>query len=699
MAILLKNTFMYNLFITCAMRNLLFVFGILFTSLHLGAQQAPDFTVTDTEGQVHHLYADYLNQGKTVMIKIFFTTCPPCNSIAPLMEPFYQEWGAGDYDVEFFEMTDKTFDTNSLVEAYANQYNETFPAISMQGGSIAAVQPYKNGTFGQWFGTPTFVVIAPDGSVQFDVSGNGNQGTIDAVDAAISATGALKPGQQIPIAPDFTVTDNNGQVHNLYDDYLDQGKTVVLEVFNTTCSPCNSIAPLLQPLNEEWGGGSGDVVFLALSDQVSDNNSLVFAHQENYNQTFPGVSNEGGSVSAVQPYKNGTFGPWVAAPTFSVIAPDGTVEFDIRGANNQATIDAIDAAITATGATQPIAPTLAPDFTVTDINGGVHHLYADYLNQGKSVLLEVFYTTCPPCNSIAPLLEPFYQEWGAGNNDVEFFLMTDKNADNNSLVTAYHQNYNETFPAISKDGGSLNAVQPYKNGSFGPWSGTPTFVVIAPDGSVQYDVDGPNNEATIDAIDAALLATGAIKPSQENPVSVTGQVQFLTGSAGVSGAYVQIIDDNNTVIEQDTSDANGGFTFQVLLSEVQPDWKVKVVKEGNPTNGVSAIDLVLIQKHLLFVTPFVDPLSKIAADANTSGTISSLDIVSMLKLLLGISSNFPNQQTWVTFPADTDLGVPTQHPPVIPSYTIPLQDILNGSRQPAFIAIKKGDVNGSADPN
>ena len=663
------------------------------------AQTAPDFTVTDIHGEVHHLYADYLNQGKTVMIKVFFTTCPPCNSIAPLMEPFYQEWGAGQNDVEFFEMTDKSFDTNSLVEAYANSYNETFPAISMQGGSIAAVQPYKNGQFGQWFGTPTFIVIAPDGTVQFDVSGAGNSATIAAVDAAIAATGALKPGQ-VPGAPDFTVTDINGQTHHLYADYLDQGKTVVVEIFNTTCTPCNSIAPLLQPLNEEWGGGDSDVVFFEMSDQSGDTNPLVFDFQEDYDHTFHGVSNAGGSLAAVQPYKDGTFGPWVAAPTFVVISPNGTVQYDVKGANHGATIVALDAAIASTGAVKPPPSTMAPDFTVTDIDGQLHRLYADYLNQGKTVLLEVFYTTCPPCNSIAPLMEPFYQEWGAGDHDVEFFILTDKNADTNPLVAAFHSNYNETFPAVSKEGGSLDAVQPYKNGSFGPWSGTPTFVVIAPDGSVQYDVDGANNQATIDAIDAAILATGAEKPTQgEVPVVVNGMVQFLEGSAGVGNAFVQILDANNTILRQDTSDATGAFNLEVLLSEVQPGWKMKVVKEGGATNGVSAVDLIRIQKHLLFVDPMTSPLSKLASDANGSGTISSLDIVTLLKLLLGITTNFPDQQSWITIPADTDFGTPTQHPPVIASYTIPLQDILDGLRQPVFIAIKKGDANGTANPN
>ena len=520
------------------MRPIISVIALLITIQFPKAQVAPDFTVTDVEGQVHHLYADYLNQGKSVMIKIMFTTCPPCNSIAPLMEPLYQEWGAGEYDVEFFEMTDKSFDTNTLMAAYANQYNQTFPGISMQGNSLPTVQPYKNGTFGPWYGTPTFIVIAPNGSVQFDVSGANNQATIDAIDAALSATGALKPGQ-VPTAPDFNVTDSQGQPHQLYADYLDQGKTVVLQIFNTTD---------------------------------------------------------------------------------------------------------------------------------------------------------------PASISIASLLEPFYQDWGAGDYDVEFIAMSDSNGDSNPQVNSHQTQYGQTFIGVSKDGGSLAAVAPYKNGQFGAWDGTPAFIVRAPDGTVQYDVEGSNNENTIDSLDAAVAATGAINPVNEQPVVVSGQIQFLQGSLGVNSAFVQVLDTAGNIIVADTTGPTGTFNLSLLLSEVQPGWKMKAVKNGAVLNGVSVFDLVKMQKHILQLELLASPLARLAADVNKSGTINAIDIIALQKIILGKVSNFSDGQTWIVVPADTDFGPPSHNPPVLGETTILLQDILDGIREPNWIAIKKGDANLSADP-
>ena len=74
-------------------------------------------------------------------------------------------------------------------------------------------------------------------------------------------------------------------------------------------------------------------------------------------------------------------------------------------------------------------------------------------------------------------------------------------------------------------------------------------------------------------------------------------------------------------------------------------------------------------------------------------------MVGMLRVLLGQSNQFSGGDPWIVLPADTDFGPLTDDPPLISSYTIPLQEILSGERQPAFLATKRGDTNGSADPS
>lgn len=62
---------------------------------------------------------------------------------------------------------------------------------------------------------------------------------------------------------------------------------------------------------------------------------------------------------------------------------------------------------------------IAPDFTATDINGGVHSLYADYLDQGKSVIIDFSATWCLPCWNYhqSHAMADLYDAYGANGSD------------------------------------------------------------------------------------------------------------------------------------------------------------------------------------------------------------------------------------------------------------------------------------------
>ncbi len=154
------------------------------------AQQAPDFTITDTHGDTHTLYADYLNQGYTVVLDLFFVNCGYCNALASYLEPTYQQWGGGNGDVQFFSLSPS--DANAAIINFEDQHGLTFPAAGIDGDGDLAQMPYTNGELGESYGYPTLVVIAPDGSIQAAIGGGGvpNQSTIDELNEEITNTGA-----------------------------------------------------------------------------------------------------------------------------------------------------------------------------------------------------------------------------------------------------------------------------------------------------------------------------------------------------------------------------------------------------------------------------------------------------------------------------------------------------------------------------
>ncbi|MEM1120845.1 MAG: PKD domain-containing protein, partial [Bacteroidota bacterium] len=133
-------------------------------------------------------------------------------------------------------------------------------------------------------------------------------------------------------------------------------------------------------------------------------------------------------------------------------------------------------------------------------------------------------------------------------------------------------------------------------------------------------------------------------------VAITGNIsrEENTNIAGV------IVTTNGEVTATTMADGNyalaglpGGATFTINPS-----------KSDELLAGVTTFDLVSILQHILTQNPLDSPYRIIAADIDNSGTVSSLDLVQLQRLILEKIDNFPNNQPWRFVPSNYTFANP-----------------------------------------
>lgn len=185
----------------------------------------------------------------------------------------------------------------------------------------------------------------------------------------------------------------------------------------------------------------------------------------------------------------------------------------------------------------------------------------------------------------------------------------------------------------------------------------------------------------------------------ENPFNTGGRIAGVVLTAtglGIPGAIVSLKSSNGFSVEL-TTDNDGKFSFSPM--PFGTSFELSVSKADNPLNGISVLDLVQLQKHILNIELLKNPYQWIAADVNNSRTISTLDLIQVRKVLLGLEPEFKNVPSWIFLPAD--FAFPTSPDPLageVPTKLVVTNffgDILDLD----FIGVKAGDVNNSANPN
>lgn len=139
------------------------------------------------------------------------------------------------------------------------------------------------------------------------------------------------------------------------------------------------------------------------------------------------------------------------------------------------------------------------------------------------------------------------------------------------------------------------------------------------------------------------------------------------------------------------TDNSGHFMFD--NNPMYQAYQLNGHNNANPLNGVSTLDILLIQRHILGLDRLDSPHKLIAADVNNDESISSIDLLELRKLILGIYDEFPENESWRFIDDAGILNV--QNPWPVPDVRY-IGDLDNNLMQENFTGIKIGDVNNSA---
>lgn len=172
---------------------------------------------------------------------------------------------------------------------------------------------------------------------------------------------------------------------------------------------------------------------------------------------------------------------------------------------------------------------------------------------------------------------------------------------------------------------------------------------------------------------------------------VAGDIKTEKG-LGVKNAEVTLRSVQAGMEKQRLTDASGDFVFGDL--PVMVDYHVKGKKRDDWMNGVSTLDLVMIQRHILGVAPFHNGYKMVAADVNNDTKVSASDMVVLRKLILGLITELPDNDSWRFLDGQTPIANPDNPWPL--DEEIVIEGVDHDMMDQHLMGVKVGDVSQDA---
>ena len=242
--------------------------------------------------------------------------------------------------------------------------------------------------------------------------------------------------------------------------------------------------------------------------------------------------------------------------------------------------------------------------------------------------------------------------------------------------------------------GTINLVASTIAGATYAWTGPNSFTSNSQNPSITLATLAMGGtygvRATVNGCQSAQGTVIVTVTSTPASAIISGRVLSQLGSA-ISGVKVKVTGSTSDSI---TTANDGVYSFTLVQGNSYTITPSKS-NDVNITNGITTLDIALINKHILNTSPLNSPYKIISGDVNSSSNLTNLDIAYIKALILGNITNFPSGKFWAFANSSYTFSDPYNPFPYENSRSY---SSATTSIDQNFVGMKLGDVNNSWDP-
>jgi len=171
-------------------------------------------------------------------------------------------------------------------------------------------------------------------------------------------------------------------------------------------------------------------------------------------------------------------------------------------------------------------------------------------------------------------------------------------------------------------------------------------------------------------------------------LTIAGEVKGID-SIGIADVRMHLNANLSEYPKSIINEDSGVYMFE--NNPVNHIYEILPSKVDEAITGLSTVDILMIQNHLVGIRDFDSPYRIISGDVNGDRVISALDLVLMHKIIIGHINEFPDGKSWRFIPADLQFVSLSNPWPF--SENIILPNAKRDHMSEDFIGLKIGDVN------